>query len=107
MGSGAKDRLAELDRAEATAASQLREAKRAQSIAAWLEDGLRSAVTRLEAAVTSLAELGGGVGDSPAGAELGLSLDTVGDELSALQAGLREVGGALPAGGAPRNRRRS
>lgn len=107
MGSGAKDRLAELDRAEATAASRLREAKRAQSVAVWLEDGLRSAITRLEAAVTSLAELGTGLSDSPVGTELGLSLDTVGEELSALQAGLREVGGSLPAGtGLPTNRRK-
>jgi len=107
LGGGSHDRLAEFDRAEATAASQLREAKRAQSIAVWLEDGLRSAITRLEAAVTSLAELGTGLTDSPAGTELGLSLDTVGEELSALQAGLREVGGALPPARLPRDRRRS
>ena len=107
LGPASRDRLAELDRAEATAASRLREAKRAQSIAVWLEDGLRSAITRLEAAVTSLAELGTGLSDSPAGTELGLSLDTVGEELSALQAGLREVGGTLPAGtGLPTNRRK-
>ena len=107
LGAGSQDRLAELDRAEATAASQIREAKRAQSIAEWLEDGLRSGITRLEAAVTSLAELGTEASDVGAGTELGMSLDTVGEELSALQAGLLEVGGALPVGrGLPTNRRK-
>ena len=96
LAGSSNDRLTELDRAEATVASRLREARRAESVAAWLHDGLRSAVTRLEAAVTSLAELAepsGGEG----GLELGSSLDTIGEELSALQAGLREVGGGLPA----------
>ena len=107
LGPASGNRLAELDRAEATAASQLREAKRAQSVAVWLEDGLRSAITRLEAAVTSLAELGADASDVRPGTELGLSLDTVGEDLSALQAGLLEVGGALPAGrGLPTNRRK-
>lgn len=100
-------RLAELDRAEQAVASQLRQSKHSESVARWLEDGLRSAITRLEAAVTSLAELGLRPLDPTGGDQLGVSLDSVAEELSALQAGLREVAGSLPpAGGVPSNRRK-
>ncbi|HVA74681.1 MAG TPA: hypothetical protein VNF71_08965 [Acidimicrobiales bacterium] len=97
LGSGTAGRRAELDRAEDALASQLREVKRADAAAAWLQDGLRSSIARLEAAVTSLAELasqpaGGGDVDT-----LGTSIESVTDELSALQAGLSEVSGSLPA----------
>jgi hypothetical protein len=93
-----QDRLAELEQSEEAVASQLREAKHAESVAGWLQDGLRSAIARLEAAVTSLAELGPQPpGDSGIDA-LGPSIDSVGEELSALQAALREVGAGLPAG---------
>jgi hypothetical protein len=96
LGGSPGERPAELDRAEAAVASQLREAKRAEAVAAWLQDGLRAAITRLDSAVTSLAELGAQPSDAAGGVELGLSLDSVGEELSALQAGLREVGAPLP-----------
>lgn len=99
------DRHTELARTEAALASRLREAKRSESVSAWLQDGLRSAIARLEAAVTSLAELGGQPSGTGTAGNLAMSIDSVGEQLSALQAGLREVGGALPpARGLPRNR---
>lgn len=107
LGEGSDRRRVELDRAEEALASQLREAKRAEATAAWLQDGLRSSIARLEAAVTSLAELA----SQPAGGEevdaLGTSIESVGDELSALQASLAEMAGKIPARrGLPASRRK-
>lgn len=107
LGEGSDLRRAELDRAEDALASQLRETKHAEATAAWLQDGLRSSIARLEAAVTSLAELasqpaGGGGIDA-----LGTSIESVGDELSALHASLSEVAGKLPPPrGLPASRRK-
>lgn len=93
---GSRDRLAALDQAEATVAARLRQAKRAESVAAWLQDGLRSVTARLDAAVTSLVELGAQTPDGALLDVLGSSIDSIGSELSALQAGLREVSASLP-----------
>lgn len=99
---GSRDRLAALDRAEETVATRLRQARRAESVAAWLQDGLRSVTARLDAAVTSLVELGAQTPDGALLDGLGSSIDSIGNELSALQAGLREVSASLPPGvGAP------
>lgn len=101
---GSDPRTAELDRAEGALASQLREAKRSEATSAWLQDGLRSSIAGLEAAVRSLAELASrpaGQPDEGEDFDLAKSIDYVRDELSALQAGLSEVAGTLPAGRLP------
>lgn len=107
LGPEAASRRADLDREEDALALQLREAKHAEATAAWLRDGLRSSIGRLDAAVTSLTELA----SQPAGGDgvdaFGASIETVREELSALHAGLSEVAGNLPdASGLPVSRRK-
>lgn len=85
--------------AEEALAARLREARRSEAVAAGILDGMRSALARLDAAVTSLAELAAGAAPRPgldAGAD---SIDAVVTELSALRSGLDEIAGALPGAG--------
>lgn len=86
--------------AEEALAARLREARRAEAVAAEILDGLRSALARLDSAVTSLAELASGA--PRPGLDSGTdSIDAVVTELSALRSGLDEVAGALPGAGSP------
>lgn len=104
LGAVSGARVAEIDRAEGALAAQLREAKRSEATSAWLQDGLRSSIAGLDGAVTSLAELASRPAGEPDDGDfetLGKSIDSVRDELAALQAGLSEVAGSLPAGRLP------
>ena len=85
--------------AEEALAARLREARHAEAVAAGILDGLRSALARLDAAVTSLAELAAGAATQPGLVTGAASIDAVASELSALRSGLDEIAGMLPEAG--------
>lgn len=88
-----------LDGAEEAVATQLREARHGEAVAAAILDGLRTALARLDAAVNSLAELATGAVVQP-GIDAGASsIDAVATDLSALRSGLDEIARALPEAG--------
>ena len=89
----------ELGGAEAAVAARLREARRAEAVAGEILNGLRSAVARLEAAVTALAQLASDSAAQPGFEAARASMESVSADLSALRSGLEEVAGVLPATG--------
>lgn len=90
---------AEFDRAEDALAERLRAARRAEAVAAGILDGLRTALARLDGAVTSLTELAAGAAAQRQIDASGAPIDSVAAALSALKSGLDEVAGMLPEAG--------
>jgi hypothetical protein len=103
LSEGNQVRRDELDRAEQAIAAQLQAARRAESTSQAVEDRLRLLVARLDESVTSLVGLTagpGGAGDLEGRGTViegaAASIEGLGREIAALQAGIGE-GGQLPA----------
>ncbi len=89
----------ELDRAEQALAAQLQAALRAKGTADAVQDRLRTLVARLDETVTSLVAMmagPGGAGDVEAAAG---TIEGLGQQIAALQAGIDETMPQLPEGG--------
>ena len=108
----ATGRAADLARREEALAAQLRARHDAAQVAAAAQDRLRSALARLDAAVTDLigtadAATGGPDRTGPGPAGVASALDSLSDELGSLRAAIAETAGPDPGPGAPGDPARS
>jgi hypothetical protein len=91
LGGGNQARSDELDRAEQGLAAQLQAARRAESTARAVEDRLRGLVARLDEAVTSVVGLTAAPGGAADVEGAVSSIEGLGQEIAALQAGIGEA----------------
>lgn len=93
-------RAAEIERREAALAAQLRARRRRDEVTGALQDRMRTALARLDEAVSDLVALGAESAVDSAGAGVGDALDELSDGIASLRSALSETD-ALPPGPPP------